>query len=30
VKKAFTPFIVLSRLYDLVACDEIIFYLELL
>ena len=30
VKKAFTPFIVRSRLYDLVACDEIIFYLELL
>ena len=30
VKKAFAPFIIRSRLYDLVACDEIIFYLELL
>ena len=29
VKMAFAPFIVRSRLYDLVACDEIIFYLEL-
>ena len=30
MKKAFAPSIVHSRLYDLVACDEIIFYLELL